>query len=293
MKLVGSSPTGENGTGPEIVDAERPIGHIISLPGDTGPKGDPGPKGDKGDGLRIDLVVADYSELPTESPGESGFTAFNQADGRLYVWSGSSWPVDGGGALIRGAKGDKGETGAPGEPGARGEKGEKGDRGDTGSKGDKGDQGIPGLQGQQGIQGLQGQAGVSLDIEGSVNTYADLAALTPQRGQAWINKADGLLYFYDNGFPASGQGVPFRGPQGIQGVQGVKGDQGAQGIQGPPGTTSWTALTDRPSTFPPSTHNHAIADITGLQSALPVQITQAAYDALGAGRPSRLYAIVG
>jgi len=40
------------------------------------------------------------------------------------------------------------------------------------------------------------------------------------------------------------------GPQGIQGIQGV------QGIQGNPGTTLWSGITDKPSTFPPSAHNH-------------------------------------
>ena len=34
------------------------------------------------------------------------------------------------------------------------------------------------------------------------------------------------------------------------------------------GVSSWNNLTDKPSTFPPSTHTHAIADTTGLQEAL-------------------------
>lgn len=54
----------------------------------------------------------------------------------------------------------------------------------------------------------------------------------------------------------------------------------------------------------PASHSHAVADVTGLQSALDskmntadsmpvVQVTQAQYDALGPGRPQKLYAIVG
>jgi hypothetical protein len=39
-------------------------------------------------------------------------------------------------------------------------------------------------------------------------------------------------------------------------------------LGGPPGTTSWNALQDKPSTFPPSVHSHIIGDVTGLQSAL-------------------------
>jgi hypothetical protein len=34
------------------------------------------------------------------------------------------------------------------------------------------------------------------------------------------------------------------------------------------GVSSWNDLTDKPSTFPPSTHTHAIADTTGLETAL-------------------------
>ena len=36
----------------------------------------------------------------------------------------------------------------------------------------------------------------------------------------------------------------------------------------PPIVTTWEGLTGKPSTFPPSTHSHAIADVTGLQTAL-------------------------
>jgi hypothetical protein len=40
----------------------------------------------------------------------------------------------------------------------------------------------------------------------------------------------------------------------------------AQGPQGPPGTTDWNALTNKPSTFAPSSHQHPASDITGLPS---------------------------
>lgn len=221
-----------------------------------------------------------------------------------------------------GPRGEKGETGPRGEQGIQGIQGEKG------IKGDKGDQGI------QGERGLQGTPGVTTDLQGTVATYADLASISPPPvyGQAWVTADTGKLYFYDEGFPPESGGAPFRGPQGNQGIQGLKGDkgdkgdQGIQGIQGvqgvkgdpgakgdqgiqglkgdkgDPGTTDYNALTNKPSTFPPSAHNHIIGDVTGLQAALdakqptslaPVQITQVAYDALGSGRPARLYAIVG
>jgi hypothetical protein len=39
------------------------------------------------------------------------------------------------------------------------------------------------------------------------------------------------------------------GEQGIQGIQGEKGDLGPQGLQGIPGTTSWSGITDKPTTI--------------------------------------------
>ena len=81
--------------------------------------------------------------------------------------------------------------------------------------------------------------------------------------------------------PTGPQGEP--GPQGIQGIQGIEGptgppgEQGLQGIQGDPGPTGptgpagsneWGDITNKPPTFPPSAHSHAISDVTGLQDAL-------------------------
>ena len=43
---------------------------------------------------------------------------------------------------------------------------------------------------------------------------------------------------------------------------------GARGRPGAAGASSWTDITGKPSTFPPSSHTHAIADTTGLQAAL-------------------------
>lgn len=39
-------------------------------------------------------------------------------------------------------------------------------------------------------------------------------------------------------------------------------------LVGPPGTTSWNGITDKPSTFNPSSHSHPVSDIVGLQSSL-------------------------
>ena len=52
------------------------------------------------------------------------------------------------------------------------------------------------------------------------------------------------------------------------------GPAGADGAQGPAGTTTWGGITDKPSTFPPSAHSHAVGDVTGLQTALDAKLPQ-------------------
>jgi hypothetical protein len=51
-----------------------------------------------------------------------------------------------------------------------------------------------------------------------------------------------------------------KGDKGEQGNQGIKGDVGAigpTGATGPTGTTSWLGITDKPTAFAPSAHNHS------------------------------------
>lgn len=264
-------------TGSLVGTADRPVGHLIPLPGKTGPRGPEGPqgpqgpegpkgdtgdrgpegpqgprgykgdkgdtgeqgpqgpqgeqgpqgpKGDKGDGLKLDETVNTYADLPTLSAADAGYTAYNQDDGMLYVWDGSSWPAEGNGAHIQGPEGPQGPQGPEGPQGPQGP---QGDQGPQGIQGPKGDQGI---QGVQGIQGPKGDAGTSLDIQATVATYGDLPS-NPQPGDAYVVAADGLLYFFDGtAWPADGAGVPFVGPQGPQGIQGPQGEQGIQGVQG-------------------------------------------------------------
>ena len=45
------------------------------------------------------------------------------------------------------------------------------------------------------------------------------------------------------------------------------------GITGTGGSAAWADITGKPSTFPPSAHTHAIADVTGLQTALDEKIS--------------------
>ena len=46
------------------------------------------------------------------------------------------------------------------------------------------------------------------------------------------------------------------------------GATGATGATGPAGTTTWAGITDKPSTFTPSSHTHAISDVTDLATTL-------------------------
>lgn len=133
-----------------------------------------------------------------------------------------------------------GATGPTGATGATGSIGATGATGPTGPMGATGPQGAQGIQGVQGVQGVKGDAGVSLDINGTVATYSALPS-NPAAGDAYVVAADGLLYFYDGtAWPANGSGVPFvgpAGPQGVQGIQGIQGVTGPQGAIGPTGPT--------------------------------------------------------
>jgi len=116
----------------------------------------------------------------------------------------------------------------------------KGPKGDDGSAGVKGDQGDPGVKGDagnvgpEGPEGPVGPPGLSLQVSGTFATYAELVAVTPTPGLAYI--VGGLLYVATaGGWPADGDGVPFQGPQGVTGGQGDKGDKGDTGNAGAPG----------------------------------------------------------
>ena len=54
-------------------------------------------------------------------------------------------------------------------------------------------------------------------------------------------------------------------PQGPQGERGLPGPTGPQGA---PGTTTWAGITDKPSTFPPSSHTHTASEITDFSAAV-------------------------
>ena len=151
----------------------------------------------------------------------------------------------------QGIKGDKGDRGDVGP------KGDKGDRGETGPKGDTGADstvpGPPGIQGERGMKGDKGDTGADSIVPGPKGDQGDVGP----RGEKGDTGADSV--------------VP--GPKGDKGDKGDTGDRGIQGIQGDPGPKGdpGDVSNDDPrltNARPPTAHSHAVADVTGLQSAL-------------------------
>lgn len=127
------------------------------------PKGDKGDKGDAGAGLQINGTVATYADLPNDlGPDDAGEAYFVQADGKLYVWTGTAFPPDGQGTQFEGPQGPSG-TIAVGTTSTlpAGSSATVTNTGTStsavfnfgipkGDKGDKGDPGDPGLSGTVG-----------------------------------------------------------------------------------------------------------------------------------------------
>lgn len=75
--------------------------------------------------------------------------------------------------------------------------------------------------------------------------------------------------------PVEIYGLPESGGSDVQSVNGKTGevvlgasDVGALPDSYTPPAPGWASVTGKPSTFPPATHEHAIADVTGLQSII-------------------------
>lgn len=146
--------TGEQGpqgpvgpAGPQGPQGERgPQG----IQGEQGPQG---PAGEDGAGISIAGSVATYADLPTNlTPADEGIGYYVEADGKLYIWNGTSFPADGDGVHIQGPQGP---------------------------------QGIQGVQGPQGEQGIQGPAGA----DGS-DGFSPVATVTQTATGATISITD-------------------------------------------------------------------------------------------------------
>lgn len=137
----------------------------------------------------------------------------------------------------------------------KGDKGDIGPQGLQGPQGEQGPRGLQGLQGPRGEQGIQGEVGPQ-GIQGPIGD-------TGPKG----DKGDPFLY--DDFTPAQLEGL--QGPQGDigpEGPQGIQGPQGPKGDKGDPGSSAWVDITGKPSTFPPSSHNHTKSQISDFPTNL-------------------------
>ena len=66
-------------------------------------------RGKDGAGVNLRGAVPTYVDLPDDlGPDDNGVAYMVQANGKLYVWSGTGWPAEANGADFRGEKGDTG-----------------------------------------------------------------------------------------------------------------------------------------------------------------------------------------
>jgi hypothetical protein len=145
--------------GPKGDTGETGLQGIQGIQGVKGDKGDTGDQGVQGvqgvqgtagvDGAGVSLAgeVATYANLPsnlTNTNADRGKGYLVTADGKLYVWTGTSFPSDGNGVDFRGTQGIQGIQGVQGVKGDTGDQGIQGVKGDTGSTGETGSAGARG-----------------------------------------------------------------------------------------------------------------------------------------------------
>jgi hypothetical protein len=179
------------------------------------------------------------------------------------------------GAGPQGEPGEPGSTGPAGSTGPKGDQGDPGPQGEAGPKGDAGDQGDPGDPGPQGEAGPQGPTGPApFVMRGAWDGYTVYGvgdAVTHNGSLYWLPTTGGWTI---GGAPPAynWELVVEKGDQGETGEAGAAGDTGPQGEAGPPGTTTWAGITDKPSTFTPSSHTHGNLTNAGAIGSTPDQI---------------------
>ncbi|WP_299489373.1 hypothetical protein [uncultured Gordonia sp.] len=205
------------------------------------------PKGNPGDDGVDGLSVTSGSGAPSGTPPE-GTLYVDLATGDVHRYE-APWDVIGN---IKGPEGDTGPAnsltiGTVGEGAA--------------------DASITGTAPTQTLnltlpKGDKGDTGSGLGIDDVVPTYAELPDdLGPgDAGYVVRVEADDQLYVWNgSSWPAEGTGMEIAA------------------------ATSWNDLDDKPATFPPSAHTHAIADTTGLQAALDAKTATSRTITAGAG----------
>lgn len=199
-----------------------------------------GPTGPQGASINILGTVLTVEDLPPSSDLNDAYIV--QADGDLYVWTGSAWSNVG---PIVGPTGPTGPTGADstvagptGPTGAIGPTGSTGAdstvAGPTGPTGPQGDAGGAGTAGPTGPTGPTGSAGAAGSVgptgpQGADSTVAGPTGPTGPAGTSGTSGVDGPT---GPTGPAGTSGVD--GPTGPTGPQG---DAGTSGVDGPTGPT--------------------------------------------------------
>ena len=161
------------------------------------------------------MAILDFPDTrPGGSPLQAGDT-YTGDNGVTYIWDGVKW-IGRGAVGYTGIPGPQGETGAAGAPGANGA---KGDPGNTGPRGPKGDQGLQGNASTvAGPKGDTGDQGVSVQLQGTKATLAELQVITGNPGDGWIvTDQDGSLYFWDIALQQWDNIGKIVGPQGDPG----------------------------------------------------------------------------
>lgn len=171
-------PRGE--TGPEGPRGPQGIQGATGERGPEGPQGPQGPRGPQGtageDGksVRIAGQVPTYADLPSNlTTDQAGDGYLVEADGDLYVWSGSAFPANGSGTDFRGPAGPEGPQGPAGE---RGQTGPRGELGPAGPEGPQGPQGPAGVRGTKWFTGTGTPGTISGALAGDM--YLDTASGT-------------------------------------------------------------------------------------------------------------------
>ncbi len=187
-------------------------------------------RGPQGEGLQIDGKVATYAALPATPAEGDGAQYVVAADGLLYVWrTGTGWMADGQGVVIRGPQGPAGADGASAE---------------------------------EVLTADYFEGDLNAAPLGWVAFNESLSTNDPAMG-------NGVLLTVGNGSDAKQQ-IVYATDSGRLATRLWFDDvvQWRPWQVTYPGHDDWADITGKPATFPPSAHTHAIADTTGLQTAL-------------------------
>ena len=246
------------------------------IKGDKGDKGDTGATGPQGE---------TGATGPQGPKGETGATGPQGPQGEQGIQGEQGPKGDTGATGPQGEQGIQGETGLQGPKGdtgpqgPKGETGAQGETGATGKQGPKGDTGPQGPQGEQGIQGERGETGNGILSVEKTATVDNVDTYT-------ITFTNGTTYSYQvtNGEDGQGSGDMLKSRYDTN-------DNGKVDNAEKADTVSWSGVTDKPVSYPPSSHDHddryytetetddllsgkaPVSDVTALQSLVPPQAT--------------------